>query len=443
MGAPKTSVSLVPEEAAHAVDDVVKHLPAQRRVLGEERAREARLERQLPVPCHLVHALAPGREAALDGVVAGVLHAQLGAQLVAVAAELREHGLEVAAVEDDLAREALADLDLVLEDDGVVVELHEGRDGHHLRDGAEEDDGALLERRHVVDAVGHVLERVGHHGVEALDGLLLVLLGLEVGELLAVVAPDLLGPEHARRLLDDVLVVVADDVGLLEEEAHAVGDAQVLGDRRVLEPARREEAREAVADEAGDVVAVEVVVGLGHHLVLEEVHHAHRHAVADVGDDLQVRRLQLLALARHAEELLEQRALLALADAVDVPVVEQQLLVERGEDLALGLHGDRHVVLDGVEPAQHEVEQANGVAQLVVELDDDGREAAGHVGQDVVAELEVHLVVTQVHLDVAVLRLDADHREELVHTEEIAERHGCGCLRLSTRASLRWMKGVR
>lgn len=46
---------------------------------------------------------------------------------------------------------------------------------------------------------------------------------LELGELLRVAAPDLARPEHARRrFFQDVLQVVPDDVGLLQEQPHVV-----------------------------------------------------------------------------------------------------------------------------------------------------------------------------------------------------------------------------
>lgn len=48
-------------------------------------------------------------------------------------------------------------------------------------------------------------------------------LHLEGGQLVGVFPPDLARPEHAwRRFLQDVLQVVPDDVGLLQEEPHVV-----------------------------------------------------------------------------------------------------------------------------------------------------------------------------------------------------------------------------
>ena len=44
----------------------------------------------------------------------------------------------------------------------------------------------------------------------------------------AVLAPDLAGPEEA--LLVDVLAVVTDDVGLLEEETHGVGELELVAE---------------------------------------------------------------------------------------------------------------------------------------------------------------------------------------------------------------------
>ena len=55
------------------------------------------------------------------------------------------------------------------------------------------------------------------------------------------------------------------------------------------------------------------------------------------------------------------------------------VFVEGLEDRKLRLNGQRHVVLDGVQRAQHEVEHAHRVAQpggLVRQLLDDHRKAA-------------------------------------------------------------------
>ena len=78
--------------------------------------------------------------------------------------------------------------------------------------------------------------------------------------------PGGLGPEGAA--IDEVLEVVAEDVGLLQEEAHVAAEGalaaapDVVGEAG-LEAAGGELAREALADEAGDEVAVGVVLGPG------------------------------------------------------------------------------------------------------------------------------------------------------------------------------------
>src|ERR1700730_14874671 len=69
--------------------------------------------------------------------------------------------------------------------------------------------------------------------------------------------PDLARPETAP--LVAVLPKVANDVRLLQEEPHGVGELKLGAEERGLFARGGEEAGEALADEAGDVVAVEVV----------------------------------------------------------------------------------------------------------------------------------------------------------------------------------------
>ena len=77
----------------------------------------------------------------------------------------------------------------------------------------------------------------------------------------AVLAPDLAGPEEA--LLVDILAVVTDDIGFLEEKTHGVGKLELVAEPGGFFARSRENTREAFADETGDVVAVEVVLCYG------------------------------------------------------------------------------------------------------------------------------------------------------------------------------------
>lgn len=64
----------------------------------------------------------------------------------------------------------------------------------------------------------------------------------------------LLWPEGTSLLC--VLQIVSDDVGLLEEQAHGVGQLRVPPHLRVLQLGCREEPRQADADQPGYIVAV-------------------------------------------------------------------------------------------------------------------------------------------------------------------------------------------
>lgn len=64
----------------------------------------------------------------------------------------------------------------------------------------------------------------------------------------------LLGPEGPT--LCCVFKIVSDDVGLLEEQAHRVGQLSVLPHFWILQLGGGEEPRQTDADETGDVVAV-------------------------------------------------------------------------------------------------------------------------------------------------------------------------------------------
>ena len=204
-----------------------------------------------------------------------------------------------------------------------------------------------------------------------------------------MLAPDALGPEHPRRgLLHDVLQVIADDVSLLEEEPHGVGEILHLRESLILEHGVCPQVREADADQAGDVVAVLVPVLQGDDLALDEVAHPRAHSLGDIGDDVLVLLLQREEHRGDLGVLVHENFVVLLAARVDVLRVVN-LLPEYLQLRALGLIRDAHVVLDGVQRAEHEVEDAHRVLQLVRQLLDDDRERPGHEVEHVVAEPEV------------------------------------------------------
>lgn len=158
---------------------------------------------------------------------------------------------------------ALADLDVLAEHARVVVAQLERREGHDGRDRAKVEDGLVAQERQVVKRVGRVAERIDDHGVEDPEALVGVLGLDDVRQLLERLLAGL-GAEVGRRedgprpeaaALVDVLLDVSQDVGLLQEQAHRVGQHELVGQERPLLLSRHEQAREALADEAGNVAA--------------------------------------------------------------------------------------------------------------------------------------------------------------------------------------------
>ena len=82
------------------------------------------------------------------------------------------------------------------EDTVVVVAHGERADGHDLGDGAEPEVVPIAQLGHVLQAEGRMPERICDQLIEALQSCVLVLWVLEVLQLLRVLAPHLLGPEH-------------------------------------------------------------------------------------------------------------------------------------------------------------------------------------------------------------------------------------------------------
>ena len=71
---------------------------------------------------------------------------------------------------------------------------------------------------------------------------------------LGCVSPYLLGPELP--LLENILQEVTDDVCLLQEQAHGIGQSRVLAHHCVLHSRRREESRQADANQTRHIMTV-------------------------------------------------------------------------------------------------------------------------------------------------------------------------------------------
>ena len=232
-----------------------------------------------------------------------------------------------------------------------------------------------------------MVEGIEDHLGAAVEGGFAVLEAEEVLEAVDVLGPDLLGPKVAVVMV--VLTDIADDVRLLEEEAHGVVEAGALEQARVAELGLDEEASEPLADEAGDVVAVEVILvvrqdaetlGGGADAVIG---HAVAHLLGDVLDDDAVGGFQVLELGDDIVELDEQVPVLLLGTIpIKGPAIPVEDVGEATEQRLLGGEGEGWVVFDGVEAPQDEIEDADGEEQLGMDLLDDGAEATTGLVQE-------------------------------------------------------------
>lgn len=327
-----------------------------------------------------------------EGRIGGLV---LGVDLAGVLAEDLAHQLQVLrALPHQLAGLALGDLDVALEH-GVVLEAElEGRDGHALRDGDEVEDGLLLDTGHVEEAVFGFLQGEEHHFALALEGLLLVLGQEDLGQTVDVLAPDLARPEVA--LVVVVFPDVADDVGLLQELAHALHQLRPLQQDRVGQTGLHKQPGETLADQTSDVVAVQLVIFDRVHTllvvlgVLRIIGHTIAHPLGNVPDNNLVRLLHRLELPTHHIELNQKLAVLLIRSiAVKVPSFIVKVLVELAKHGLLSREGNGHVILDGIQTSQDEVEQADGDQQFRVQLLNDGGEGARRELEQAEALLQV------------------------------------------------------
>ena len=229
-----------------------------------------------------------------------------------------------------------------------------------------------------------MVQRVRDQLVKARERRHAVLGPLKVAELTRVLAPDLARPKDAP--LVNVLAVVADDVYLLEEEAHRVGEALVLANDVVFHARLRKELGEADADEARHVVAVEIPLGLCHHFLVQELAHAGAHPLGNVGDRLAVQRLEREKLGDDLIKLNEQDGVLFVGPALakrPARLADKSVEFAQQGDLAALFYC--HVVLNRVQAAKNQVENADCGAQIAVQALDDSGEAAAREIQQLVA----------------------------------------------------------
>ena len=197
-----------------------------------------------------------------------------------------------------------ADLDVVVEHVVVHETQTEGGHSHRLRDSAEAEDALLRQEAEVVERVCRVPEHVDDHSTLHPQRLLLVTRLVQLvhlakpvrttnGLAIRVAPPDLARPEEAALL--GVLAKVADDVRLLQHEAHRVRQLELVPEPFRLLAGRGPKACETLADETGNVVAVEVVLvdgfdvdRLGRRRFMRVVGHAGLHLFSNVDNDIAI-----------------------------------------------------------------------------------------------------------------------------------------------------------
>lgn len=150
----------------------------------------------------------------------GVVGGNLLDESTSIGLEAEDDGAVVLGGQNEAHSFTLGDLDLITEDIVVVVAKREGRDGHDLRNGAEGEDGGVLEVLEIVEAIDGVLQRISDQFVNASKSVRLVLIESQILDFGGILRPDSARPEETGRNFADVLEVVTNDVGLLQEQSH-------------------------------------------------------------------------------------------------------------------------------------------------------------------------------------------------------------------------------
>lgn len=130
-------------------------------------------------------------------------------------------------------------------------------------------------------------------------------------------------------------------------------------------------------------MAVELVVCDGVHTVdvvfcvVGVVGHAVPHLLGDVFNDRLILRVDLYKFLNNTIEMDEQFAILLVGTVpIERPALLLDDILEVPQQRLFRLERDGHVVFDGVEAAQDEVEDGDGDEEFGVELLDDGAEAS-------------------------------------------------------------------
>jgi len=289
---------------------------------------------------------------------------------------------------------SLGDLDVLFEDVGVAETQFHGRNSHRLRDCAEVENTLLTETSQVEETFLGMLQGIQNHLGVAVESGIEVLRFEEILKIVNVLGPDLLRPESA--VVVKVLPDVTDDVGLLKEETHRLVESGALQQSGVTELRLHKEAGKTLADQASNIVAVQVVLFLGLHagIVILRLHsvigHSVAHLLGDVLDDSLIFRLHVHELSDDVVELDQQLTILLLwSVSSEVPPILCQNILKVPEEGLLGGQRNGSVILNGVQPTEDQVENANRDQQLGVKFLDHSTETAAGLVQKLKAELLV------------------------------------------------------
>lgn len=310
-----------------------------------------------------------GQEVGISGVVLLMNSAD-------VLAEYLTHSMKVLGrLHHDLTGIAFGDLDVALKDSGVAENQFQGGNGHGLRNGNEVEYTLLAHTSHVEETLFNMLHGVQNHFRRAVQSLLTLRHIEQILPLVDVLAPDLLGVPAASFF--PIFVNVTNDVCLLQELSHGLGERWALSEFGVGKFRCDKQLCQALAHQTSDVMTVKLVfvyrldTVLNHFCVLGIISHAIAHLDGHLLDNVVVFLLELLKFGDNDIELFKQLLVLFIA-LVELPTINLHGVVEVSKEGNLLLERNRHIIFDGVEATQDEVEKGDGGEELVVQFLNDG-----------------------------------------------------------------------
>ena len=112
-------------------------------------------------------------------------------------------------------------------------------------------------------------------------------------------------------------------------------------------------------------MTVKIKVLVGHHFFLAELRHPIAHPFADVDDHRLILRVQFSEEPSHLVKLLHQEAIVvSITDSGEIRFAIHHVNMESAKHRISLLQFDGHVILNRIQPSQHEVEHTNRILHL-------------------------------------------------------------------------------